>query len=71
VQQRRLPLGILTDSLPLARVARGAITLARLDWGTLRRVHTRADAPGTVGYATALAVGQALGTRFDPALPGE
>ena len=71
VRQRKLPLGILVDSLPLGRVARVAITLGRLDWSTLRRVHTPADAPGSLSYATAVAVGEALGARFDPASPGE
>lgn len=71
VRQRKLPVGILVDSLPLGQVARAAITLGRLDWSTLRRVHTPDDAPGTVSYATAVAVGEVLGARFDPASTGE
>lgn len=71
VRQRRLPLGILVDSLPLARVALGAITIGRLNWNTLRRLHTPADAPGTLSYATAVAVGAALAARFDPVLTAD
>lgn len=65
VRLRRLPQGILVDSLPLERVAAAAVTLARLNWATLRRIHTPADAPGSLGYGTAMATGEALAARFD------
>jgi hypothetical protein len=65
IRERRLPIGILVDSLPLSEVARETITLGRLDWATLKRIHTPADAPGTLQYTTARAVGQTLASRFD------
>lgn len=71
VHGRRLPVGILTDSLPLSRVAAGTITIGRLDRHTLRRMHTPLDAPGTCGYETARRVGQAVAGRFDPVRPGD
>ena len=71
VHERRLPVGILTDSLPLSRVAAGTITIGRLDRHTLRRMHTPLDAPGTCGYETARRVGQAVAGRFDPVRPGD
>ncbi|HEU5171059.1 MAG TPA: M28 family peptidase [Gemmatimonadales bacterium] len=61
VRRRRLPLGILTDSLALARAGAAAITIARLDWDTLRRLHTPSDTPDGLAFATALAVGRAIG----------
>lgn len=70
VRLRRLPAGILVDSLPFARVAAGAVTLARLNWATLRRIHTPADAPGSLGYETAIATGEALARRFDQSRAG-
>lgn len=40
---RRVPRGILVDSQPLSRVAGEAVTISRLSWNTLRRVHTAGD----------------------------
>ncbi|HWA16963.1 MAG TPA: M28 family peptidase [Gemmatimonadales bacterium] len=57
---RRLPLGILTDSLVFARRGHPAVTLARLDWGTLRVLHTVQDAPESLDTATAERVGAYL-----------
>ena len=71
VRERRLPMGILTDSLPLSRVAAGTVTVGRLDRRTLGRMHTPGDAPGTCGYQTARLVGAAVAGRFDPVLPGD
>jgi hypothetical protein len=63
---RRLPLGIFVDSYPLARAGADAITIGRLDWATLTRLHTSADAlPGT-SFETALRIGRSLGA-LDPA----
>jgi hypothetical protein len=58
---RRLPLGILVDSLPLARAGAKAVTVGRLDWSTLRRIHTPRDTPDGVAFDTAERVGRALG----------
>jgi Peptidase family M28 len=60
VRRRRLPLGILTDSLVLARAGAAAITIARLDWGTLRRIHTPGDGPGGLELETAAWVGRTM-----------
>ena len=40
---RRVPRAIMVDSQPLSRVARETVTVARLSWSTLRRVHTVRD----------------------------
>lgn len=56
---RSLPLGIFVDSAPLARSA-PAITVGRLTWNTLRRIHTPADTPGDLSLETARRVGRAL-----------
>jgi hypothetical protein len=60
VRVRRLPLGILTDSLPFARKGAVAVTIARLDWQTLRRLHTPQDLPDDLSTETATRVGAAL-----------
>ena len=55
---RRVPWGILVDSLPLARAGARAVTLSRLDWGTLRRIHTPRDCTTGLTWTTAERVGQ-------------
>jgi hypothetical protein len=60
VRTRRLPLGILVDSLPLARAGASAVTLGRLTWGTLRVIHTPADVPDSLSLEAAERVGRAL-----------
>lgn len=60
IRRRRLPLGILVDSHPLARAGAAAITVARLDWGTLRRIHTPRDIPDGLRFETAMRVGRAV-----------
>jgi hypothetical protein len=60
VRTRRLPLGILVDSLPLARAGATAVTVGRLTWGTLRVIHTPADVPETLSLEAAERVGRAL-----------
>lgn len=60
VRLRRLPAGILVDSLPLAAAGAAAVTVARLDWRTLCRIHTHRDAPDGFALATARSVGEAL-----------
>ncbi len=60
VRRRRLPLGILTDSLAIARAGAPAITIARLDRRTLARIHTPADTPDDLALEPAERVGRAL-----------
>ncbi len=62
---RRLPLGIFVDSYPLARAGAKAVTVARLDWATLRVIHTPRDTPDGLSFETAEAVGRAVGARVD------
>lgn len=57
---RRLPLGIMVDGVPLAQVARGAVTIGRLSWGTLRLMHTPRDEAAGFALATAEALGERL-----------
>jgi hypothetical protein len=59
VRTRRLPAGILVDSLPFARAGAVALTVARLDWSTLRRIHTPADSSAGFSFDTAMRVGRA------------
>jgi hypothetical protein len=63
VRARRLPLGILVDSLPLARAGAEAVTVGRLTWRTLRVIHTPADVPETLSLEAAERVGRALATN--------
>jgi hypothetical protein len=60
ITHRRLPLGIFVDSAPLARSHGTAITIGRLTWSTLRRIHTSADTPDGFSFDTAEAVGRAI-----------
>jgi hypothetical protein len=60
IQHRRLPWGILVDSAPLARAGGVAVTLGRLTWATLRRIHTPADNPDGFSFETAEQVGKAV-----------
>jgi Iap family predicted aminopeptidase len=57
---RRLPVGILTDSLPFARAGVPAITIGRLTWRTLRTIHTPRDTAHGLSLETAIRVGRAL-----------
>ena len=60
LKRRRLPLGIFVDSAPLARARASAITIGRLTWGTLRRIHTPADTPDGLSLDTAHRIGKAI-----------
>lgn len=60
VEVRRLPLGILVDSLPFARAGAAAVTLSRLDWSDLRRMHTPADTAEGLEPATAESTGAVI-----------
>jgi hypothetical protein len=57
---RRLPLGIFVDSAPLTRTGGSALTVGRLTWNTLRRIHTPADTPEGLSLEWAERVGQAI-----------
>jgi hypothetical protein len=63
VRARRLPLGILVDSLPLARGGAAAITVGRLTWGTLRLIHTPHDTPDGLSLEVAERVGHAFASN--------
>jgi hypothetical protein len=60
VRIRRLPIGILTDSLPFSRAGCPAVTLSRLTWADLRRLHTARDTGEELGISTALTLGLIL-----------
>lgn len=57
---RRLPVGILTDSVPFARAGVPAVTVGRLTWRTLRTIHTPRDTPEDLSLEMATKVGRAL-----------
>jgi Zn-dependent M28 family amino/carboxypeptidase len=63
VRRRRLPVGILVDSLPFARAGAIAVTVARLDWSTLRRIHTARDTGDASSFRTAEQAGSAVVQR--------
>ena len=65
LRRRRLPLGIFVDSHPLARGGASAVTIGRLDWATLRRLHTPRDEPSGISFETAERLGRLLGGRID------
>jgi hypothetical protein len=60
IRHRRLPLGIFVDSAPLARAGAPAVTIGRLTWGTLCRIHTPEDTPDGLSFETAEGVGRAI-----------
>jgi hypothetical protein len=60
LRHRRLPLGIFVDSAPLSHAGAPAITIGRLTWSTLRRIHTAADTPDALSFDTAVQVGRAI-----------
>jgi Peptidase family M28 len=62
IRSRRLPIGIFVDSVPLARVA-PAITIGRLTWRTLQRIHTPADTADGLSLETARRLGKALASN--------
>lgn len=59
-RQRALPLGIMVDGAALAGVASAAVTIGRLGWGTLRRLHTPLDTPQGLELTTAERLGERL-----------
>jgi hypothetical protein len=62
VRRRGQPLWAFVDSRPLSRTGAAALTLARLDWGTLRRVHTPRDTAEGMAFRTAEAIGRLVAT---------
>jgi hypothetical protein len=60
MEVRRLPLGVLVDSLPFSRRGAAAVTLSRLDWSDLRRIHTPADVGEGLELVTAEATGRVV-----------
>jgi hypothetical protein len=62
VRQRRLLPGIMVDSQAFARAGARAVTIARLNWETLRRIHTPRDRPGGTSLDTARAIGTWMGS---------
>jgi hypothetical protein len=60
LRHRRLPLGIFVDSAPLSHARAPSITIGRLTWNTLRRIHTAADTPDDLSLDTAVQVGRAI-----------
>ena len=58
ITERRQPLWAYVDSRPLSQTGAAALTVARLDWGTLRRMHTPRDTPAGMAFVTAEAVGR-------------
>jgi hypothetical protein len=60
LRRRRLPLGIFVDSAPLSQARAPSITIGRLTWNTLRRIHTAADTPDHLSLDTAVQVGKAV-----------
>ena len=60
VKERRLPLGIFVDSYPLAQAGAASVTVSRLDWSTLRVIHTARDTLDGLSLDSARAVGRAV-----------
>lgn len=67
LKRRRLPLGIFVDSAPLSQAGAPSVTIGRLTWATLRRIHTAADTPDDLSLDLAVQVGRAIvaGTSID------
>jgi Zn-dependent M28 family amino/carboxypeptidase len=60
IEHRRLPWGILVDSAPFARAQARSVTLGRLTWATLRRIHTPHDTAQDLSLSTAEQIGRAI-----------
>ena len=60
VRRRSQPLWAFADSQPLARAGAAAITIARLDWATLRKVHTPRDTAAGLTFQMAESAGRLM-----------
>jgi hypothetical protein len=60
IQHRRLPWGIFVDSAAFARAHARSVTLGRLTWATLRRIHTPDDTAQDLSLSTAEQIGKAI-----------
>ena len=60
LRRRRLPLGIFVDSAPLTKTGAASITIGRLTWNTLRRIHTTTDTPDGLSLELAERVGKVV-----------
>jgi hypothetical protein len=60
LRKRRLPAGVLVDSVALSRAGAQACTISRLDWQDFRLIHTSRDSLDGLDPATAIRVGGAL-----------
>ena len=58
LRQHRLPIGIFVDSVPLAKAGAKAVTLARLDWETFKRLHTLQDTAEGLTFESAQLAGE-------------
>jgi hypothetical protein len=61
VRRHTLPAGIFVDSLPLAKAGAVAITIARLDWSTLKKIHTTRDHLEGLSLDSAVRAGEVVG----------
>lgn len=57
LRQHRMPIGIFVDSLPLAKAGARAVTVARLDWATFKRLHTPQDTLEGLSFESAVRAG--------------
>ena len=57
---RGLPLGIFVDSHPLARAGAQAVTVGRLTWRTLRRLHTPLDTADGLALELPVRLGEVI-----------
>jgi len=57
---RGLPLGIFVDSHPLARAGAQAVTIGRLTWRTLRRLHTPLDTADGLALELPVRLGEVI-----------
>jgi Peptidase family M28 len=69
IRRHRFTTGIFVDSLPLSRAGGRAITIARLNWGTLRKLHTAGDTLEGLNLDSAVLAGLAVKTIADSRLP--
>lgn len=60
VKRHRLPAGIFVDSLPLSKAGARAITIARLNWATLGKIHTPGDTLEGLSLESAVVAGMAI-----------